>query len=121
MCSLYHVARRNKANHNAPHVCRDERVKRKCHHVTIKTGPTSPAVVSKTFRALMVSVRHKHEGGNHQKETCPQLDVNPVMKGSLIGGDSSEKKHLIQQMMLFSINSFSCERVHLSAWVCFTL
>lgn len=53
------------------------------------TGSTSPSVVSETFRVLMGSVCLKHECGSHQEETCSQSDVNPEIKGSLIGGDCS--------------------------------
>lgn len=45
---------RIKANHNAPHVCRDERVRRMFRHVRVER---TLSVTSKTFRPLMLLFR----------------------------------------------------------------
>lgn len=112
---LCHVARRNKANHNAPHVCRDERVQRKCHHVATDwaLGLHSPHWLA---RALMGSVWHKHECVSHQKEPCSHLDVKPVMKGCKIEDGSSvfvswSSKKKTPHSVLKPLSSLTCLRV----------
>lgn len=87
---LYQFCCHNKVDHNAPHVCRDERLQRKsaCYAGDC-AGSASPSVKSKAFRVLMSSVLYKHECGSHQQETCSQSDLNPGIRSSLIGGDCS--------------------------------
>lgn len=86
---LYQFRCHNKVDHNAPHVCRDERLQRKsaCYAGDC-AGSTSPSVESKTFRVLMSSILYKYKCGSHQEETCSQ-SVNPEIRSSLIGGDCS--------------------------------
>lgn len=86
---LYQFCCHNKVDHNAPHVCRDERLQRKSACYAGDCAGLRPLQWCKTFRVLMSSVLCKHECGSHQQETCSQSDVNPEIRSSLIGGGCS--------------------------------